>query len=500
MNTSLKRLNSFNLGILNIVSQTNSDELKVNLLKSLCTLNWKIHPGKFSCDQIENNLINIGKNHISKYNSNLNNEKKVLHLATELYEIGGHTRLLEQYINVFEKFQNDVILTRQSKANTPNRILNNKSINCIMYLDAPGNEIERAQQLSRIWENYQFVILHIHPDDITPIIAFGIREHKNILFINHADHVFWLGKRISKLCINIRPVGLEISQELRGIENNLLIPIILNDKVLNGELNIEIPINEKLIFGTMTTLHKIIPNGEKNFIRDVYEILDLYKDSEFYLIGIEESELGLLGFQKNNNPRLHFFGRLENPNQILQKINIYLEGYPYNSLTSLYEAILNGVCPVLMYNPINYNCNLETDLSFNGILYHTIDKKAYLEHIDTLVKNAELRIRINKRLRERMSLYNSVSYARKVLFSANQIYHNTINREEINNLSQTTFDVDINIARMNNWAPMLFNFVNIETLKKLSFKSKLVLTILMMKLTKFKYSFKIFYQLVTTLK
>jgi hypothetical protein len=417
MKTSLENLNKFHNDYIDLVDQINSDEIKASLYQSLCTINWKYHTGRFFCDKVESELIKIGLRLKIKFASSVLLQKDVLHVASELYNIGGHTRLLESYVDIFDTYNNHLFITRQEINELPQRIKGNIKINNIIHAKNEESLIQKARELALLWRKYKYIILHIHPDDVVPIIAYGIFGHKNILFVNHADHVFWIGKRILKECINIRPLGFQISKELREISSNYIVPVILSQENLESIKEKNQKVEEKIIFGSMTSLYKIIPSGKKNFLKDIYTLLDKYPLSEFHLIGIEESDLNNFGFNSNLNSRLILHGHVERPRKILDKIDIYLEGYPYNSLTALYEAIISGACPVLMYELENPNCNLESDFCFERILFHSKNKQQYYEHIQNLVDSKILRYQITSKIQNRLKFFNSIQYARDKIFS-----------------------------------------------------------------------------------
>ena len=72
---------------------------------------------------------------------------------------------------------------------------------------------------------FDAVILHIHPNDPLPNLAF-YDQPKPVLFFRHSDHLFNLGLDVARVYADIRPVGHEMSmQVLRpGTEKDLAPP------------------------------------------------------------------------------------------------------------------------------------------------------------------------------------------------------------------------------------------------------------------------------------
>jgi hypothetical protein len=472
----LNSLNNFHNYILQIIKSVEEIDVKLSLLKSLANFNFQIHTGRFYCDKIECELIEIGEKYVDKINNErFVNHKSVLHVATEFYPTGGHTRLFEKYVEVFGDFQNHLMLTNQQINDIPLRIQANLKVKIIESdLDFLGCAIN----LASIWDQFDHVILHVHPDDIVPTLAYGICPIDNITFINHADHLFWVGKSIISRCVSIRPLAVDLCTKYRKISNNLLIPIIVDTqkidlrKVENNYQN-----GYKVVFGSMSSLNKVIPNGKKNFIKDIYELLDIYPKSEFLFIGLTIKDLKLFGYEQNLNPRLKLLGEIENPADYLRLIDIYLEGYPYNSLTAVYESIIFGACPVLMYDVEDINCHMESDKVFSGLLFHSENKNVYFDNINKLVHNKKFRNKITLLLQSRVIQNCSVNNARKILLNDSEptLILTNVN---INNWSKDLLNYNLNNFRFSQKKNIdTFSFFNINTYVKLSFVNKLKLHI-----------------------
>lgn len=63
---------------------------------------------------------------------------------------------------------------------------------------------ERALKLRLLAMSYEYVILHTHMDDATANVAFGTEDFtRPVLFYNHASHLFWIGKAVSDLHLDL---------------------------------------------------------------------------------------------------------------------------------------------------------------------------------------------------------------------------------------------------------------------------------------------------------
>ena len=77
---------------------------------------------------------------------------------------------------------------------------------------------------------HDVIILHIHCEDVIPVLAFADESGlPPVLFLNHADHLFWLGTSVADLVLNLRDAATDITIGRRGVEadRNFLLPTIV---------------------------------------------------------------------------------------------------------------------------------------------------------------------------------------------------------------------------------------------------------------------------------
>lgn len=130
-----------------------------------------------------------------------------LHVMTQAYTVGGHTRVVERWIDSSPREQkHSVVLLNQKEKPFPITLNDcvsehNGSLHIYDSLDL----LERATKLRKLALEYQYIILHIHMDDPTAIVAFGNDSFpRPVLFFNHADHSYWCGSSIVDMLLDIR--------------------------------------------------------------------------------------------------------------------------------------------------------------------------------------------------------------------------------------------------------------------------------------------------------
>lgn len=412
--STLSAANNIHHALLKELQLEQNNRTKIDLAQLIADFNVRMHTGRFVSIELEQELIKIGQALGGKVvNTNAEKKNSILHVVTELARVGGHTRLLENIIENSPGYAHDLIVTKQAMEEIPERILarRGKTIREIFCL--PNGSVERkAKALAEAASYYALIYMHIHPNDILPLIAHGINNLNKVVFINHADHLFWVGALLTDSCANIRPHANNASISRRGIANNYILPVAINNTcALNKEqarqkLGVS---NDTILFLCISGHYKIIPDQTHDFFATVTKILDHNKNFELYIIGISETDdLKILNFKPHN--RIKLLGIIENPGVYQRAADIYLEGFPYGSLIALLESINLGACPVLGYSPSRPHLNMETEPAFDGILYSAPNEKEYIRNVLSLAQSAPERIAIADKVKKNINYFNGGEY------------------------------------------------------------------------------------------
>lgn len=304
--------------------------------------------GYYSSDLIEDVFCELGqknKIHLSKkIKSN-----SVLHVATEVYATGGHSRILERWIDWSGDTENhSVVLTKNSQKEIPLKLkqalLQKKGH--LITLEKGLSDIQKGLELRKIASEYEKVILHVHMDDVIPLIAFGTNDFQRpVFFFNHADHRFWLGNAISDCILNFRQFGLDITKEYRGAKNNFILPLPMDTKGYkkiyhSNELRkrLSLPQDKKIIF-TAGSAGKYKPLLDFNFLTFINNILNKRNDVVFVALGptykknqnwkcIDKNRLILPGLK----PNLEFM-------EYLSCADLVIDSFPMSGGTALLDAV-----------------------------------------------------------------------------------------------------------------------------------------------------------------
>lgn len=324
---------------------------------------WGNHPGLFVSSQLEGILLTIGR-HLTdqadipkQISSKPRLPQRLLHVFTEAFVFGGHTRLACKWIQEDSSRTHSVALTRQGRRSLPEKVKDAVSARNgkIYFLDErPGGLLSRARLLREIAQSADQIVLHTHPYDVVPMIAFADRNSPPVIFMNHADHVFWIGIGGSDVIAHVRESGLRTSLERRGAQPErctiLPIPLLPQPRTLSrSEAREKLGLNgSDVVLLTVASEYKYQISSETSFVEALLPVL--YEQVKAVLLAVGPTNSGPWASGKDKTQgRVKAYGFQEDPSLFYQAADLYLDSFPFSSITSLLEAACYGV-PVISYH------------------------------------------------------------------------------------------------------------------------------------------------------
>ena len=177
-----------------------------------------LHPGVFASERMEAALRAIATEHLVPLpeRDRPADPRRILHVATETYGIGGHTRAIMRWIGRDAGREHSVVTTAQ-RADVPQALI--ETIGSAggtmraLHPDAPW--LDRAQALRALSSDFDMVVLHCHHRDPVPVLAFSAAGGRPpVVTFNHADHQFWLGYSVTDVLHCVRDIP---AHTMRGI-------------------------------------------------------------------------------------------------------------------------------------------------------------------------------------------------------------------------------------------------------------------------------------------
>lgn len=276
-------------------------------------------------------------------------KRNVLHVLSQGYYSGGHTRLVERWITMDPASVHAAVVTLNSTTSPPWLAeAARQSGGWYNTLDTANLSLcQRAKVLRDVAESWaDTVVLHIHPHDPVAPLAFGIAGRPPVVFLNHADHAFTIGMSVADLVADLRPAGQQLSVERRNVARSTLLPIPLtpppdlqDKKSARQALAIE---EDAVVILSIASPYKLVPCGEYNFLSLLREIVTRYDNVTVLVVGpADAGEWARL--KAESNGRIRAVGIQYNLQPFHSAADIHLVSLPMGSMTAALEAGLAGM-------------------------------------------------------------------------------------------------------------------------------------------------------------
>lgn len=333
--------------------------------------------------------------------------KHVCHVATAVYPVGGLTRMLARWVGEDKGRCHSLALTRQSTKEVPDFLVQSicTSGGHIHRIDGViGGLLDRAKKLRSIVEHADLVVLHIHPDDVVPIIALATGNRPPVVYLDHADHSFWLGTTVSDVIANMRKPGRRLSIERRGVDpaRVALLPTILEPRQREisreaAKRRLGLPV-DCILLTSVARARKYRSTSRTNYADLHVRTLLEHSDSVLLVVGpggqLDWSE----AIQKTNG-RVIVLPECEDPSIFFQAADIYVDSFPFVSITSVLEAGSYGT-PAISLFPFSDDCAVlgcdMPGLDSHLVRCQTLDE--YIGALSHLIRNPARRARLGEAL------------------------------------------------------------------------------------------------------
>lgn len=369
------------------------------------------HPGFYKSNELEdiliecaNNLPEAQKNEVIKISNT--GKRRVLHVLSEGYSVGGHTRLVKNWIEKDKESEHSLITTWQMET-MPSWLLDEVKLSGGWSHSLQGitNFTERAAILRKIaYEHADIVVLHIHMYDPIPVMAFGVEGGTPILFMNHGDHVFWIGTSIIDMLINYREAGRDLSVKRRNVDRNCMLPLPLNPPKnsikYRDDLRAELGIKEDtILLLTIASEYKFKTFGKMHYLDIIKEVIKLNPNVMLIVIGPNKSGIWEESYNETKG-RILPLGLREDIEPYYAIADIYVDSYMIGSNTSALDAgvrrlpiasLGNNANPTLSFNDVSYDEGFDNIKDFLSFINKLIEDKYFRKdrgiNLSNILKN-----------------------------------------------------------------------------------------------------------------
>jgi len=320
------------------------------------------HPGVFADGRVENVLLNLSddveeaEQLCLEENCFAGRERqRTLHVASEVYQVGGHSRVLASWIDHDFASNHCVILTRQ-----PGEIPPLLATTChqrgvkIITLPLNVSKLGRAAILRTLAKQADRVVLHHHPDDATPVLAFAAKGGPPVAYFNHAHFWYSLGGTVADITLNTLPFFVRLTERFRfpravarltGFPGNRnYVPFDKNQAKRDLGLDPNIP-----VLLTVGSEHYFRPAHGCDFFATLQKVLAACDTVQVLVVGVR-SQADFVPPVIARNGRVRFLGTVADPVPYYQAADLCLESFPHPSLGGFVEAVAYGAAfPIPAY-------------------------------------------------------------------------------------------------------------------------------------------------------
>ena len=280
--------------------------------------------------------------------------RRVLHVLTEGHHVGGgHVPMALRWVESDEDSLHRVAFTRPGFESPILTAAVEQRGGTALVL-GQRSLIERARTLRAAAEASDVVVCHTYPDDPVPAVAFGGGYNgAPVVMVNLCDHVFWLGVGNVSVVMNLREIGAETTITARGYPsaNMMVVPTPLpgvarglDREAAKRRLGID---PSRVVLVTLARGVKYAPAPwHPGFIEVVAPVLRELPHLTVLAVGADPAETAWSAVQQELPGRVLVPGPQRDPSPYLDAADVYLDSFPFGSVTSMLEAATRDV-PIL---------------------------------------------------------------------------------------------------------------------------------------------------------
>lgn len=311
--------------------------------------------GIYNSKQLEDCLTAIAASHHTPLPSTYK-KHHVLHVMSRAYGSGGHTRVVERWLNAAPPTEtHHVVVLSQADRPLPASLATRA-----LRLDN-GFPLEKALNLRQLAASYDYIVLHTHMHDPVPTLAFGTPEFKRpVVLYNHADHLPWFGCAITDLAVNLRTLTVPINRTQRSIANTTVLPLPIDPPLANlpskteAKHNLGISPSSKVII-TIASAYKLQPLEGIDYLQTLEDILRQSPQTVALIIGPSPAHpMWQQAMQRSGN-RIRVLGVIpyHRLGPYLAAADLALDSFPLSSTTSLLDLARYNIPCLGLDSPIN---------------------------------------------------------------------------------------------------------------------------------------------------
>lgn len=303
---------------------------------------WENHLGLYRLDEIEKLIIDKCLPILTPPASSGLVDAE-LHVASAIYKNGGHTALMRSLMRNAKRTVH-ALITRSDDPVGDTSLLDLQA-DCVSHPPQAANAQQKIEHLVDVMTRYERIILHIHPDDVMCAVAlFMLKQIKpsvQIIFVNHADHVFSVGWLSVDLVMEISIYGwaLRPQRQVEHISSFIGIPIPCPPPLERQR------IAQPPFAMSGGASFKFKPSNGMSLPHVLAQLLKEAPDLHMKVVGASSKDWWWWPLKIKYRKRIHLVKSLPKADykKMLDECAIYIDSYPWLGGTAFPEALMLGV-------------------------------------------------------------------------------------------------------------------------------------------------------------
>ncbi len=363
------------------------------------------HAGFFASPRLEQLLVSIGRDlpdegSYRRTTKTPDRVRRVLHVCTEVANIGGLASMLVRMIKEDGSRQHSLVLTR-NRSSVPAHItdaITQSGGTVHRFEKKTPAYAELALDLRRLARENDLVVLHIYNEDVVPLLAFANPSTvPPVAFINHADHLFWLGFSVSDLIINLRDSGQNLSLSRRYVssERNTFVPTLVSKVTRtqsreSAKRKLGLDPESVLLISVARTV-KYRTQNNITFADTHVPVLADNAKAQLIVVGAGDPE-DWRPAKTATGGRITSIAPVRDPSVYFEAADVYVDSYPFVSATSMIEAAGYGTPLVSrFYAPQEAEIVGVDHPGVKATAFFATNDQQYIEILRSLVSDPKLR-------------------------------------------------------------------------------------------------------------
>ncbi len=314
------------------------------------------HPGLLASAPLEQLLHDVGQRLVPGLDDGPVNDgspRRVLHVATEVYESGGHGRVLERWIE-HDVDRVPTVLFLNGEHSVPDSVVRAVAARdgSFARITRDTDMFTRARELRSLVCRHDLVVLHIHNQEaIVPLALADPAGRPATILVNHSSHLMWTGVGCADVVVSFSELESQVAIERRGVapQRGLVLPLPTTPKDLPSRAQARLLLGldpDGPVLLTMGATYKLHPVFTLAYRELAQAALQALPDATLLLVG-PRPEDGVV----TTDPRIRVMGVVADAAPIFAAADILLDSWPVAGGTTVMDAGAAGLAVVALADP-----------------------------------------------------------------------------------------------------------------------------------------------------